>query len=308
MAEFINDGFPFTTSQARDLAISPRALREGVQLGTFRREFRSVYIDARVPDSRNSRLRCIQLVKPDGAIVCNESAAWLYGLDVHAPGQRRQLEPSLLTEHSTTRVVHEGARARQAKLTSTDIDFVEGVHVTTPVRTVSDLLRRMYRPYAMAAADAFAHAGLVLPQEVVDHVAGLKGYRGVVQARSLAAQIEPLTESPGESWQRLRILDAGLPPPTPQFVVIDDFGREFRIDLPYPELRIGTEFDGKEFHTDPVHRQNDDERRGYLSDVYGWQWVIGTRERIFGADTSFEDRLGELLGMRPLPRWWGHRG
>jgi hypothetical protein len=307
MADFVNDGFPFTSSQARDLGISPRALREGLQLGAFRREYRNVYTDARVPDSRSSRLRAVQLVKPDGAVVCNESAAWLYGLDVHAPGDRRRLDPSLVTEHSTTHISRHGTRARQAKLSTDDIDYVDGVYVTTPVRTVSDLLRRMYRPYALAAADAFAYAGLIKPEEVVDHVARLKGYRGIVQARSLAALIEPLTESPGESWQRLRILDAGFPPPTPQFVVIDDFGRERRVDLPYPELLIGTEFDGREFHTDPIHRQEDEDRRGYLTELYGWRWVIGTRERIFGADTSFELELGDLLGMTPLSRWWGTR-
>lgn len=307
MVDLVNDGFPFTSSQARDLALTPQLLSEGVALGTLRREFRNVYVDARVPDSRNSRLRAVRLIKPDGAVVCNESAAWLYGLDVHAPGDRRALKPSLVTEHSSTRVIHAGARGRQAKLSADDIRYIEGVYVTSPVRTVSDLLRRMYRPYALAAADAFAHAGLVTHEEVIEHVDHLKGYRGIVQARSLAALIEPLTESPGESWQRLRILDAGFPPPQPQFSVVDDFGREMRIDLPYPELLIGTEYDGREFHTDAVHRQNDDERRGYLSDVYGWQWVIGTRKRIFGDDTSFENELGALLGLTPLSRWWGVR-
>lgn len=307
MAELINDGFPFTTSTAADLAIAPHQLREGVHLGTLRREFRSVYVDARVPDSRRSRLRAIQLVMPGGAVACNETAAWLYGLDVRTPGERRALEPSLLTEHSSTRVARSGARGRQAIISSDDIEFVEGIHVTNPVRTVSDLLRRMYRPYSLAAADAFAHAGLIVPESIGEYVAGLKGYRGIVQARSLAALIEPRTESPGESWQRLRMLDAGFPPPEPQHVVVDDFGRELRIDLPYPELLIATEYDGREFHSDASHRDQDRARRDYLSDVYGWTWIIGTRERIFGADTSFEDELGQLLGMRPLARWWGHR-
>ncbi|MRJ77150.1 hypothetical protein GEV29_11425 [Aeromicrobium sp. SMF47] len=306
MAELINDGFPFTAAQACDLALSPRQLKEGARFGTLRREFRSVYVDARVPDSRNSRLRAIQLVMPGGAVVCNETAAWLYGLDVRAPGERRSLEPALLTEHSTARVARPGVRGRQAIISSDDIDYVDGVHVTNPVRTVSDLLRRMYRPYALAAADAFAHAGLVTGEAVVEHVARLKGYRGIVQARSLAMLIEPRTESPGESWQRLRMLDAGFPPPDPQYAVIDDFGREMRIDLPYPELLIGSEYDGREFHTDGSHRELDKQRRAYLTDLYGWQWVIGTRERIFGADTSFEDELGALLGITPLARWWGY--
>jgi len=99
--------------------------------------------------------------------------------------------------------------------------------------------------------------------------------------------------------------DAGFPPPTPQFEVVDDFGRSFFIDLPYPELLIGTEFDGREFHTDGHHQAHDRERRDYLRDLYGWRWVIGARDRIFGTDASFEQELGALLGIQPLARWWG---
>lgn len=307
MPELINDGFPFTTQQAADLAMTSRQIRNAVHEGRLRREFRNVYVDAKVPDSRAGRLRAVKLVKPAGAVACSETAAWLYGLDVFAPGQRHYFEPSFLVEHSRTKVEHSGTSGRQAILHSDDIDFIDGLYVTTPVRTVSDLLRRMYRPYALAAADAFAHAGLITPDEVIDYVGRLKGYRGIVQARSLAYIIEPRTQSAGESWQRLRMLDAGFPPPEPQFEVVDDFGRSFFIDLPYPDRLIGCEFDGREFHTDVQHVLHDEERRTYLSSLSGWRWVIGTRERIFGTDTSFEDELGVLLGMTPLARWWGHR-
>ena len=275
--------------------------------GILRREFRGVYVDARVPDSRSGRLRAIQLVTPDNAVVCDETAAWLHGLDVFAPGARHNFEPAMMVRHGGAHIVHPGARGRQAMISAEDIDYVDGVHVTTPVRTVSDLLRKMYRPYALAAADAFAAAGLIDPDAVVEHVARLKGFRGIVQARSLAAIIEPRTESPGESWQRLRMLDAGFPPPEPQFEVIDECGRSFRIDLPYPDLLIGSEYDGREFHLDAAHRSNDAERRSHLTEVYGWRWVIGTRDRIFGDDTAFEHELGKLLGMVPISRWWGIR-
>lgn len=305
MPELINDGFPFTTVGAHDLGMTPKALRRAFEHGLIRREFRSVYVDARVPDSRSSRLRALNLVTPDNAIVCDETAAWLYGLEVFAPGGRHNFEPSMVVRHGKARVVHPGSRGRQAIIATDDIAYVGGVHVTTPVRTASDLLRKMYRPYALAAADAFAHAGLIDVTELIDYVARLKGYRGIVQARSLAAIVEPKTQSPGESWQRLRMLDAGFPPPEPQFEVIDDFGRSFFIDLPYPDLLIGSEYDGMEFHTDENHRADDLERRDYLADVYGWRWVIGDRQRIFGTDMSFEHELGELLGIEPLARWWG---
>lgn len=307
MPSLIHDGFPFTSQIARDLGLSPKVLRAHLAQGLVRREFRNVFVDTRVPDSRSGRLRAIKLVAPKNAVVSDETAAWVRGLDVFAPGSRHDFEPALVARHGVGRVRHARSRGRQAIIQSEDIEYLDGVHLTTSVRTVSDLLRKMYRPYALAAADAFAHAGLVEVEEVIEYVARLKGYRGIVQARSLATIIEPRSQSPGESWQRLRMLDAGFPPPDPQFEVTDDFGRSFFIDLPYPELLIATEYDGREFHTAQHHREHDLNRRDYLADLYGWRWVIGTRPRIFGQDTSFEDELGDLLGMRPLARWWGHR-
>ena len=265
-----------------------------------------MYVDARVPDSRAHRLRAIKLVTPPEAIVSDETAAWLYGLDVFPPREQHNLEPALVVVHGTTRVRRSGTRPRQALIKAPDITYADGVHITTAIRTASDLLRKLYRPYALAAADGFARAGLVDADELSEYVNRLKGYRGIVQARTLAAIVDPRMQSPGESWQRLRIHDAGFPPPEPQFEVIDDFGRSMFIDLPYPDLLIGTEFDGREFHTAEAHVAHDRERRDYLSDLYGWRWVIGTRVRLFGMDTSFEDELGSLLGIKPIARWWGH--
>jgi hypothetical protein len=307
VTDLINGGYPFTTLQGRDLGFAPAALRRMRHESLLRREFRGVYVDARVPDSRRGRLRAITLVTPDNAVVCDETAAWVRGLDVFSPGARHNFDPAMVVRHGTARVVRPRSRGRQAIIASDDIEFIDGIHLTTPVRTVSDLLRKMYRPYALAAADAFAHAGLIEVDQINEYVARLKGYRGIVQARSLAAIIEPKTQSPGESWQRLRMLDAGFPPPDPQFEVVDDFGRSYFIDLPYPELLIWSEYDGREFHTDEQHQTHDLDRRDYLADVYGWRRVVGTRDRIFGSDTSFEDELGALLGMIPIPRWWGQR-
>jgi len=306
--ELINDGFPFSIDQGRDLGLPPHVLQRMCSEGLLRREFRSVYVDSRVPDSRQGRLRAAILATPPNAVICDETAAWVRGLDVYSPGTRHSLDPALLVRHGGARIVLPRTRGRQAIISSEDVEFIDGVHVTTAVRTVSDLLRKMYRPYALAAADAFAHAGLVDVDDLNHYVARLKGYRGIVQARSLAAVVEPNTQSPGESWQRLRMLDAGFPRPEPQYEVVDDFGRSYFLDLPYPELLIAAEYDGREFHTDDIHRDDDAERREYLSQLYGWQWVIGDRARIFGDDTSFEDQLGELLRIKPIPRWWGTRG
>lgn len=307
MSEFINDGEPFTATMARDMGWRRRDIDAAIADGRLRRTVRGVYVDGHVPDSRRLRLHTVELVIPDQAVACNETASWLLGVDAYKPSQRFLLEPSFLVPHGSSRVRTTGIRCRQAHIDAADVTFTGGVHHTTPLRTASDLLRRLYRPFALAAADGLAHAGLVGGEELQDFVARLKGYPGIVQARSLSYMIEPLAQSPGESWQRLRMLDAGFPRPVAQFEVVSRDGRTYFLDHAYPEVLIGAEFDGREFHTSSADVEHDADRRDELSDIFGWRWSVARREDIFGPSTAFEERLGALLGIRPLlPRRWGY--
>jgi len=304
--DLILDGQPFTTATAYTFGWSPNQLAGMVGAGRVRRLCRGVYIDGRTTDSRALRLAAIALVRPPGAVACNETAAWLHGVDAFKPSERFLLVPSFVVPHSTTRLTVRGARCRQAILEPRDITSLDGIRTTTPLRTASDLLRRLYRPYALAAADAFVRAGLIELPELWQFIAKLKGFPGIVQARSLAGLVDGRAQTPGESWQRLRILDAGFPPPTPQFEVVDHHGSRFILDLAYPEVLIGSEYDGREFHTDRRDRTHDEDRRAHLSDLYGWRWENAVRDRIFGPDASFEMSLGKLLGIEPRPRSWGY--
>ena len=186
-----------------------------------------------------------------------------------------------------------------------DIMEIDGLRITTPTRTTADFLRRLWRPYALGAADAMAHADLIDVHELQDYLKRLRGYRGIRQARNLAQLIEPLAGSHGESWQRLRMLDAGFPRPEPQFEVVGEDGRARFFDHAYPELLIATEYDGREFHTDKADKAYDYSRRGYFEKRYGWRFLISGQGDIFGTDPAFEIALGKLYGRDPwLPRSW----
>ena len=75
------------------------------------------------------------------------------------------------------------------------------------------------------------------------------------------------------------------------------------LDLAYRRRRIAAEFDGREFHTADRNRHHDAGRRELIGAV-GYRIVIARYEQIFGSDTSFEDQMGDLLGMTPIRRWW----
>lgn len=306
MSDLINSGQPFLNASCTDAGLSQWELRQARRERRVRVVFRGVSVDAAVPDSRALRVAAIKLVAPPYAVVCDSSASWLHGVDAYRPSERFNLVPSLVVPHGRTRVTRAHVKCRQAIIPTADVMEIDGVLVTTPVRTASDLLRKLRPPYALAAADGLAHAGLIDPLELWRYVARLKGYRGIVQARYLADLVEPDTESPGESWTRLRLVDAGLPRPEPQFVVTDRLGREiYRLDLAYPEQMVAVEYDGVEFHTDKPDTDHDDERRRELRDRWGWRVVVADRKSILGDDVAFEREVGEMLGRTPLlPRQW----
>ncbi|WP_229051168.1 hypothetical protein [Aeromicrobium sp. Leaf350] len=304
MTPFTADGLPFSI---RDEVMSRIEAHHRLRDGALRRVLRGVYVDARVPDSRELRILAVDKVRPPDGVACSETAAWVMGVNVFPPGRQHDFVPTFLVPHGTTRITMQGVACRQALLSPHDVTDEHGTLTTTAVRTTSDLLRRQYRPYALASGDQMLRAGLIDLGELSDAVHRLKGFPGIRQARSLVGLIDALAESPGESWTRLRLHDAGFPHPELQVVVIDRDGIERRLDMAYVLQLAAAEFDGRQHHTSATDTALDRDRRDPLSAQLGWRFVIARRESLFGPDDSFERRVGELIGFTPIPRWWGKR-
>ena len=57
------------------------------------------------------------------------------------------------------------------------------------------------------------------------------------------------------------MIAAGLPRPDPQIEVLDDWGRVLaRIDMGWPQVKVGIEYDGSQHWTDSRIRTNDIDR------------------------------------------------
>lgn len=301
----VASGLPFRVDDAHLFALTPRRLSELVRRGVLRRPLRRVYVDARVPDTRDLRIHCLALVIPPYAVVWGRTAAWLWGLDTFAPGERELLTPECVVPHHSARMKSPGVRVVEGTVPDSDVAAFGGLRVTKPTRTAVDLALRLSRPMALAALDAFTHVGLVTPDELHAAMDPLAGYRGIVQARELLILVEPLTESPGESWLRLRIVDAGFPHPRPQVELVDATGRVvYRIDLGYDEIRLGLEYDGEDFHG--FDRQHDDEaRRAACKREWDWDVRGFGRGEVLGRSPGLELAIGDWLGIEPrLPRRW----
>jgi very-short-patch-repair endonuclease len=167
------------------------------------------------------------------------------------------------------------------------------------MRTAVDLLRLSPPFIGLAAADAFTRAGLVQLDRLTDALEPWAGFRGVATARRLAALTEPLAESAGESWLRLRFADAGLPRPTAQIPVGGDGNSaRFRLDLGWPQRKVAAEYDGEEYHAQ-ADSSHDLERRRVIESVFGWTVIVARKEDVLGRSMLLEHTACGLLGMEP---------
>jgi hypothetical protein len=306
VADLINDGLPFRTDQLERLGLSPSKLRVLLREHEVRRVFRRVYVAVAIPDSRELRAAALHLVMPPHGVLYGCTSAWLLEVDTFPPADRLTFVPACVVPHGFTRCTVQGVRCVEGYIPESDIMELYGLRLTKPIRTSSDLLRTLRRPYALSAADSMARAGLVTAEEARRYLKRLKGYPGIVQARELAVLIEPRHESSGETWQNLRLRDAGYPPPEPQYRVYDHKGRLIaRLDHAYPLHRVGLEYDGAEFHDHDEDKGDDARQRAYLRDTLGWRLIVNRKDDVLGKDDSFERQVGEYLGLVPqLPRMW----
>jgi hypothetical protein len=301
----LNDGLPFCTPELPHLGLDRAALYRLIRTGRIRRPLRGVYVDASVPDSRLGRVQALSLVCPPHAVVCMASAAWVLSVDTLPAHLRSSLVAVCVVPHHLARPEHSSVRTIEGYVPESDVMELNGVRLTVPGRTAIDLLRRHRRPYALSSADAMVRAGLVDPADVYERILRLRGYPGIVQARALYTMLDGGRESHGESWTFLRLADAGLPWPTSQVVVRSGNGRAlYRVDLGYEELKIGAEYDGREYHN-PTTAEHDASRRDDLCRTYGWRVAVATFETVMGDHADLERQVATWLGLEPaLPRLW----
>jgi hypothetical protein len=295
---------PFTFEQAAGLGLSPRALRDAVARGVVRRVLRGVYVDAAISDDPSLRARAASLVMPTHAVISDRSAAWLHGVDVLDPGEHHM--PPLLEVVSTDadRVRRPETLGGKRQLLLRDVMTVEGVTVTTPLRTALDLGRLRGRSAAFAAMCLLVREHGITRERLVSEVPRFKGMRGVVQLRELAPLVTPKCESHRESWTLLAILDAGLPSPECQvWVEVPAYGSA-RLDFAYRLARIAVEYDGEDHHSSPEDRRRDELRREALR-ADGWTVIVVRRGELHGP--ALDGWLGALrealeAGRRTGPR------
>jgi hypothetical protein len=260
---------PFTADHAARLGVSRGQLRRLLAKGLVRRVVQGVYAAAQAPDDPEFRATALSLVVSPSAVITDRTAAWLHGIDLLPRSARTKALPVSVYQRPGTRSRRDGVDSGERMLLPRDIVEINGLAVTSPLRTALDLGRMLWRFDALAALDQFLRRGVTLDQLLLE-LDRFKGYRGVIQLRALVAIADPRAESVAESALRLHWYDAGLPRPELQWWVYDDQGvGVFRLDLALPEVWFGAEYDGAEFHSED-DREHDEARRTWLAERRWW--------------------------------------
>jgi hypothetical protein len=276
---------PIAWRGAADHGLTPARLRLAVRRRWVRPVLRGVYLRADIPLTTNLKLRAAGLVISSASVACDRTAAWIWGVDVYGVRELDEVPPvETYVLRGKRRTERRGVRGGERDLLPSDWVEIDGVKVTTPLRTATDLGCILGRRQALAAMDALMRAHGFERRDLLRTLTRYHRRRGVVQLRELVPLVDPRAESQPESWTRLELVDHGLPAPQVQWWVNVDGVPTYRLDLAYPHARIAVEYNGEEFHSSDADRERDRVRRDWL-EAHGWTVIVVDRSD-FGPNTE----------------------
>lgn len=282
---------------------TPRIIRSDAGSTDIRRDHhrlhRGIYTPLGSELSATDRIRAAAMRAGEGAVVAGLSAAILHGTTFVDEDHDVELIRGLGGQgrmRGSVRVI------RTDQLGPGDIETIDGITVTSPVRTAYDLGRRRPDWMALARLDDLVRATGLSLTELWSYTRAHPRTHGVPQMRELIQYIDPAAESPGESWLRLVMIRNHLPRPDSQIVLNDTDGRLIaRFDLGYRRYKIGIDYDGVEFHTSDEQRAHD-ARRDRAARERGWEAI-----RVAG-DLLSRDPCAVINTIENSMRLRGYRG
>src|SRR4051794_7293496 len=209
---------PFTCRDLTDLEITRHTLRRLVSENVVRRLTLGAYLRSDVELTLELRAQAVAAVVPEHQVVCDRTAAWIHGIDALTYAEHDVPPPiDVCAMRGHQPCARASVAGRTRDLAPEDVMVVDGLRVTTPLRTALDLGCLLWRREAIAALDAFARMHGLPKEQMRERARRYRRRRGVIQLRELIELVDPRAESARESWLRLAIRDAGLVMPEPQF-------------------------------------------------------------------------------------------
>ncbi|MCW2762387.1 MAG: hypothetical protein JWR85_2588 [Marmoricola sp.] len=267
---------PFTRPMARAVGVERASLDRMLREGTVRRILRGGYAASTAPDTAGLRAAALTLVISREAIAVDRTAAWVHGVDVVAlaAGETRPVEIVSPGRGSRRARSGRGALGSSRQLAGHDVQRIDGLRLTTPLRTALDLGRLLPPERALGAMDQLLAGGRFTHAELLAEIPRLAAQRGVGQLRTLAVQVDARSSGLAESALRLRWHQARLPTATPGMPVCAS-GRVVRLSLGVERRQFGAVLAGQVSAAELVALEG-----------AGWRIVVLSEERVLRTDAE----------------------
>ncbi len=268
----------FSRDTARLLGVSDRAIESRVRSGRYERVGPRTYrVVGASPTWRQSVMRAVAAAG-DGSAASHRTALALHRLlrphptvEIVTPRRRRlRLDGEVIVHTAVT-------------LPTEDLGTVTGIPTTAVPRSILDFAGSAHPDAVAHAVDAAIAAELTTAEALADFLERRRrsGRRGVT---ALASVLDRPSLGRPESRYERQLLDllerVGLSP-VPQFVLRDDGGRVIaRLDIAFPDQRLGIEVDGHEFHATRAQRAADARRQNLIASI-DWMLLRYTSDQVF---------------------------
>jgi len=280
-----------TVEQAKTVGVSPTMLLAAVKRGWLHRQRLGVYVVAGARPSPWRAVRAALLMAGTGAVVSHTTAAGMHRFHgVMADGIE-------ITVPYPARRALDGVRIHKSKtLRDDDQQNLNGIRVTTPVRTLIDIADRFHDPLLGAIVDEGA-IGRLWTAELVSARLG-KAKRGVTGAMELRRILaERLGEGNPDSRleQRvIRMVKRWASGYTIHYRIVLD-GVVIEMDIAWVAEKVDGEVDGMRTRALSRTKFERERRRANILAAHGWRIVHFTDKM---DEATIFAQLAPLLGLR----------
>ncbi len=291
---------PFRVKDCALLDLKPEQISMWTEHGFLRRPLRGIYYRSDSAESLQLRIDCLKLMAPPTAVVTDRTAAWLQGAPMSLAPNDHLVVPrvSMFLNKPGNRLRNGAASSGERAFLTKDLIELDGLLVTSPLRTACDLGRLLTRDEALASMDSLHSLGAFSVAELTREMERFRRQRGVRQGRMLAPIVDGRAQSPGESATRLRWYDVGLPRPELQWPVPSPHGANYFLDLALPCCGFAVEFDGEAFHGDD-QRTSDLARREWVRASAAPTLLVLRRTNVYGRHQDAQELIRAAVRDNP---------
>ena len=280
---------PFRGSSAVAAGLVSKGQLRG---STFRRLFPDIYLPRDVAPTLAVRSRGAQLLVAGYGALAGYSAAEVLGARI-AP---RDADAEVVVPGGEFRECR-GLRVHREQLADDEVETVAGLVVTSAIRTAYDLARWSTQVEGVVAADALGRIGRFGSGALFGIAARYPGARWRSRVPLVAELMDTRAESAMETRCRVSLVLRGLPKPELQYPVRDELGNHVAwLDMAYPEVRAGVEFDGEHHQEAPVFRA-DLARHNRLA-ALGWTVLRASATDVLRNPDAFTAQVRAVLRHR----------